>query len=209
MKKMLMQCAAFDMNVPAFNPLVTFSPEAGPYKALITDIDPAYKSGKSTKFTVDLVTGPSAGQTTDFYIGNEQDEKGFNGKNWKQALLALCGCNANAPTAEAFEERCKAGLKFDPGSMARDTFKGKTIHILVIDNPGTSKDPVTGVERANLPDKRILTKAQYDQVVAAGHAPRSGAPASNGAVAGSPAPAGTPSPTPATGDTVLKNLFGN
>jgi hypothetical protein len=186
-KKLPMLCAQFDFSgVTPWNPLASPAPEPGPYEGTIIDIDPAYNGGKSCKFTVDL----SSGQQTDIYIGNEPGEKGGNKKKWLQALCAV------APDVDKFLGVIKTNptLSFDPVA----TFKGKKIHVLVIEVPGQDDQG-----RKNLPNKEFLTKAQFDQVKASGVVPHASAPKSNGATAATPAAA-----TPAPSGDVLKGLFG-
>src|SRR5574340_1309295 len=182
MTKMPMLCMQFDMaGMAPWNPLQSPAPEPGAYKGRIVDVDPAYNGGKSTKFTIDLLAGPSAGMSTEVYIGNEPGEKGGNKRKW---LQALCGI---APDPDKFLANLKANpnLNFDPVA----TFKGKDVYVLVVENGGTHVNPNTGQPVKNLTDKEFLMKAQYDQVIAAGGkvAPRAGSSshaAPNGVTAG-------------------------
>jgi len=199
--KMTMLQAALDFTgVSPWNPLASPAPEDGAYESTILDVDPAYNGGKSSKFTCDL---KRTGQTTDIFIGNEPGEKGGNLKKWLQALACV------APDPQKFIDAARAGqIKFDPALQAVATFKGKSIHILVISVPGTTKDPQTGVERPNLPNKEFMSKAEFDSYVS-GHGAGGKPTAPNGAPQGATTPAGTPvTPAAPAGGDVLKGLFG-
>lgn len=176
----------FDFSgINPWNPLSSPAPEPGPYKAKISDVDPAYNGGKSTKFVLDLANG----QTTDIYIGNEPGEKGGNKRKWKQALIAVATAAGKAE-AEVVAMLNRA-IDFDPVA----TFKGKDIHVLVIAVPGQDAEG-----RPNLPNKEFLTASQYAQSVAAAGAGHKPASTANG-----PAPTGA---APAAGGDVLGKLFG-
>jgi hypothetical protein len=170
-------------GVAAWNPLASPAPPPGPHAGVIMDVDPNYHEGKSTKFTVDL----EGGQTTDLYIGNEPGDKGGNLKKWKTALIAVA--TASGVAEDLATKACSTKVNFDPVQ----TFKGKKIHVLVIEVPGTNADPQTGAQRPNLPNKEFITKAQFDAVKASGVTPV-GRASTNGATAGA---AQTPGVTPA------------
>ena len=198
LKKLPMLAMRFDFTATApWNPLQTFNPEEGFYVAQIADVEQNYNNGKSTKFTLDLIEGPSIGQT-DLYLGNEPGEKGGNKRKWLQALCAV------APDPEKFLANLRANpsLDFDPVAA----FKGKRICVMVQSVPG-----VDDKGRPNLPNKEFITRAQYDQAKTSGAKPGGGNARANGASA----PAGTPTaaqpgpaaPTAPQGD-VLGKLFG-
>jgi hypothetical protein len=179
------------------NPLVSFNPDPGPYICKIVSVDPNYNNGKSTKFEMDAITGPSAGLTISKYLGNDEGAKGGNKANWLQALACI------APDADAFLAKAKMGMKFDPTKQAVGTFGGKPIHVLVIEVPGVDAEG-----RPNLPNIEFITKAQYAQLLAAQKA--GGKPAAVATKPATPAANGAPAPaaaaTPGT-PSVLDDLF--
>lgn len=183
-----------EANVKPWNPLLGGAPDEGGYKAKIAAVDPNYHAGKSTEFTLDLLEGPSAGMQTKCFIGNDLTKKGTPNK-WATALISV-GTALGKPEADV-EAAIAKGMEFDPVA----TFTGKPCFLIVTANPGTYKDPTTGAEKANGPDREFATKGQYEQFVAAAGKP-------NGSGKATQTPTATGGGAPAGGD-VLGKLFGS
>lgn len=184
-------------GVQAWDPLRGGMIEPGVYTAKVNKVDPTYNGGKSTAFEVETTGPKGAGQVTTLFIGNEPGAKGGNLKKWKAALVSTA--TAGGKNEDDVNKMLAGSLEFDP----IPTFTGKPVFILVVANPGTYKDPTTGAEKANGPDREFMTKSQYESALAAekaGHGP------SNGAT-GATAPAAAAAAAAPQGD-VLKGLFG-
>lgn len=199
--KNMMLCAPLDLGVTGgqmWDPTASMSPEPGVYEAKVTAVDPNYNGGKSTKFTVDLLVGPSAGMQTDLYLGNESTgDKHANEKKWLAALVAV------APSKEAGEKfiaAAKAGkLPFDPAKNAAPSFLNKKIHVLVTAVPGKDEQG-----RDHLPNKEFITADKYATMKESGVMPKASAPKGTNGSAGTQTPAATP---PAAAEDPLATLF--